>query len=256
MGIGYQKEIDNNAQSQTSSLFQYLLMDEQKTDITLTSAISENDEVINVSSGHGFTGADGEFLVVRKGDVFEQVEVVSVLVDAITIEMPMASSFPMDSTVIRGNVNMNIDGLSTPTDFSFSLTSASGASVPIDISTIVITMQHKNNVPDDGKFGGLTKLLKGMYFRKLNGINVNLGNYRTNQEFKNIGALVEYTQKAPAGTEGTNVTIEVERIFGQVIRLDPRLNDGINGHVRDNINDTAGMAGFMVAIIGSFTSGE
>lgn len=256
MGIGYQKEIDNNPQSQTSALFQYLLMNEQKIDIALTSPITKNDEVIRVSAGHGFTGATGEHLVVRKGDAFEQLMVTGVSVNDISIEMPIANSFPMDSTIIRGNVNMNIDGVSVPTDFKFILDSLSGASIPIDISTVLITMQHKNNVPDDGKFGGLAALNKGVYFRKINGFNTNLGNYATNQEFKNVGAVVEYTDKAPAGTNGTNIFIEIEKIFGQVIRLDPRLNDGIIGHVRDLINDTAGMEGLTAAIIGSFTKGE
>ena len=247
------KEIDVNIQSQTSQLFQYFLMDEQKIDITLTSAISEDDEVINVSPGHGFTAIAGEYIVVRNGDVFTQTKVTAVNSDAITVEMPIASDFPDTSNVIRGNINMNIDGNAVPTDFKFTFP---GAQIPIDLSTVILTMQHGANVPDDGKFGGLAALSKGIYFRQVNGARVNLGNYVNNQAFKDIGAVVEYTTKAPAGTNATNVMLEIESIFGQVIRLNPKDDDEFLGHVRDDIDAGSGMAKFTVAIIGSFTSGE
>ena len=54
---------DVNIQSQTNALFQYLLINEQKTDITLTSEIKVDDTVVSVSAGHGFTGATGEFML-------------------------------------------------------------------------------------------------------------------------------------------------------------------------------------------------
>ncbi len=247
------KEIDVNIQSQTSQLFRYFLMVEQKIDITLTSAITMDDEVINVSASHGFTAAAGEYIVIRNGDVFTQIKVTDVNSNAITVEMPIASDFPDTSTVIRGNINMNIDGDAVPTDFKFTFP---GATIPIDLSTVILTMQHGANVPDDGKFGGLGALLNGIYFRQVNGARINLGNYINNQAFKDVGAVVEYTQKAPAGTNGTNITLEIESIFGQVIRLDPRDDDEFLGHVRDDIAADEGMAKFTVAIIGSFTSGE
>ena len=247
------KEIDVNIQSQTSQLFRYFLMIEQKTDITLTSAITMDDEIFHVSGGHGFTAAAGEYIVVRIGDLFTQMKVTSVTDNAITVEMPVASDFPDTATVIRGNTNMNIDGNAVPTDFKFTFP---GAQIPIDLSTIILTMQHGANVPDDGKFGGLTALTKGIYFRQVNGNRVNLGNYTNNQAFKDVGADVEYTTKAPAGTNGTNIILAIEDIFGQVIRLNPRDDDEFIGHVRDDIASDEGMAKMTVAIIGSFTSGE
>jgi hypothetical protein len=167
--------------------------------------------------------------------------------------MPIASDFPDTASVIRGNINMNIDGDAVPTDFKFTFP---GAQIPIDLSTIILTMQHGANVPDDGKFGGLGALTNGIYFRQVNGNRVNLGNYINNQAFKDVGASVEYTTKAPAGTNGTNIILGIESIFGQVIRLNPRDGDEFIGHVRDDIASAEGMAKMTVAIIGSFTSGE
>jgi hypothetical protein len=252
------KEIDTNAQSQTSPLFQYFLMDEQKTDITLTAPITEDDEVINVSPGHGFTAAAGEYIAVRDGDVFTQKKVIDVNTNAITVDMPIANDIPVTADVIRGNINMNVDGSSVPVDFKYSSNCCGNQDpqIPIDLSTIIITMQHGSNVPDDGKFGGIAALTKGMYFRKMNGGRVNLGNYINNQAFKDVGAEVEYTSKAPAGTNATNILFDVETIFGQVVRMDPRLNDFALAKVRDNISPGAGMAKMTISLVGSFTSGE
>ena len=245
--------IDVHIQSQTSALFRYFLMIEQKTDITLTAAIEMDDQVVNVSAGHGFTAASGEYMVVRYGDLFTQTKVTAVSTNAITVSMPISSDFPDTSTVIRGNINMNIDGNAVPTDFKFAFP---GATIPIDLSTIILTMQHGANVPDDGKFGGLAAIAKGVYFRKVNGGRVSLGNYINNQAFKDVGASVEYTSKAPAGTNGTNIRLGIESIFGQVIRMDPRTEDQFIGHVRDDVDAVTGMAKMTVAIIGSFTEGE
>ena len=256
----YQKEIDVVIQSGTSPLFQYFLMDEQKTDITLTSPVSIDDEVVNVSAGHGFVGpitAPGEYMVVRNGDLFFQLKVTGVVSDAISVEMPIDDDFQVSgTTVIRGNINMNIDGAVAPTDFKCLLPSASGAIIPIDLSNIILTMQHGANVPDDGKFGGIAALTKGLYFRKTNSSKTNLGNYQDNHRFADIGADVKYTDSAPSGTHGTTITLDVEDIFGQVIRLDPRKGDCFLSHVRDKVDVVAGMEKLTVSIIGSFTLGE
>ena len=252
------KEIDIKIQSQTESLFQYFLMDEQKTDISLTAPIAMDDEVINVSAGHGFTGAAGEYIVVRSGDVFFQAKVTGVSTNDITIEIPAAVVFPITSAVIRGNIDMNVDGSITPKDFKYS-SDCCGAQTPvtpIDVGTVIITMQHGSNVPDDGKFGGIAALTNGMYFRKVNGDRVNLGNYINNQDFKDVGAKVEYTDKAPAGTNATNITFDIENIFGKVIRIDPRTSDFVLAKVRDDQSASEGMEQLSISIVGSFTSGE
>jgi hypothetical protein len=253
MPIDYQKDIDNNPQSQTSALFQYFLMQEQKTDITLTSSVSLDDIVISVSSGHGFVAASGEMIVIWEGSRFMQAVVIGVSVNDITIEIPSAIEFSTNAVVIRGNKNMNVDGSSSPVDFLFKMYDAS---IPIDISKVMITMQHGANVPDDGKFGGLAALTNGVYFRQVNGARLNLGNYTKNSDFKDRGASVEYTDKAPAGTNGTNIKFEIENTFGQVIRIDPRVGSTICATVRDKIDSGEGMALLSLSLIGSYTQGE
>lgn len=247
------KEIDTNEQSQTLPLFQYFLMNEQKTDITLTSAISVDDEVINVSASHGFTGAAGEYIVVRSGDIFTQMEVKGVATDAISVEMPVDMPFPDTASVIRGNILLNVNGSVSPVDFKFTCDKNGGvdATIPIDLSTVVLTMQHAT-AADDSKFGDLSALTNGFYFRKSNSDPINFGNYKDNQKFKDLGAIVEYGDKAGAGNFSTSIIFDLKEVFTQEVRLDPRTADFVLGKVRDNIN----IVKFTVSLIGSFTSGE
>ena len=246
--------VDVFIQDQTSPLFQYYLMQEQKTDITLTSPVSEDDTVISVSAGHGFTGASGEVISIREGDLFEQAEVISVATNDITIDIPVAKNFTVAAEVYRGNINFNVDGSSTEVEFKYTI-NANGIT-PIDVSKVIITMQHGANVPDDGKFGGLAALTNGLYFRKVDSTRINLGNYKINKDFIDLGAIVTYSDKAPAGTNGTNVVFDIKDVFGQVIRIDPREGDYLLGVVRDKIDAAAGMAGMTVSLLGSYTEGE
>ena len=249
----YQKEIDTNEQSQTLPIFQYFLMNEIKTDITLTAAISENDTKIDVSAGHGFTAAAGEYIVVRNGDQFLQMEVKSVLTNEVMVEMPIGTAFPDTSSVIRGNILLNVNGSITPVDFEYTTDKNGGVNpiVPIDINTVVMTMQHATEA-DDSKFGDLAALTNGFYYRKLNSGIINFGNYKNNQKFRDVGAIVEYTDKAGAGNFSTSIVFDLKNTFTQEIRLDPRTVDAVLGKVRDNIV----LVKFTVSLIGSFTSGE
>lgn len=241
-------------QDSTAPLSQYYIQTEQKTDITLTTDVAIGDDVINVSAGHGFTGASGEQLTIFENNRFEQLKVVSVATNAITVEHPVTAQFTIaEAFVMRGNILMNVDGSSTPVEFNLNLRKHT---IPIDITKVVITMQHGTNVPDDGKFGGLGALTNGLFFKKEDGSTFSLGNYITNQDFKDMGGVVTYTEKAPAGTNATCITFNIKEIFGQVIRLKPTDLDMIIGTVRDNISAGAGMVKMTVSFIGHYTEGE
>ena len=248
------KEFDVVVQDSTSPLFQYFLMNEQKTDILLTSDVSVGDEVINVSAGHGFTAVAGEQIVLFQNERYTQLRVTSVTTNAISVEEPVTIDFTVaGATVIRGNILMNVDGSGPAVEFKVHLRDFT---IPIDISKIIITMQHGANVPDDGKFGGLAALAKGLFFKKENDSTFSLGNYIQNQDFKDTGGTVEYTDKAPAGTNATNIVFDIKTVFGQVIRLHPTMTDMIIGIVRDDISTGAGMAKMTASLVGSYTEGE
>jgi len=249
------KEIDNNPQSQTNPYFQYTLIDEQKTDIGLTATVNVDDEVISVTPGHGFIGGlDDEYLVIRNGDQFEQTKVVSVNVDDITVSIPMPTAFPVGSDIIRGRSNMAVDGSVTPVEFKYSSNCCGDvdAITPVDVSEIKVIMTHAGE-GDDSKFGDISGgLVDGMYVRKVDGARVNLGNYKTNSDFKMFGASVEYTSKAGGGNFSTEIIFKMEDVFGSVQRIDPRNAQYIIAYVRANIN----ILTMEISLLGSFTKGE
>jgi hypothetical protein len=239
-------------------LFQYYLQVEEKTDITLTSAVSVDDEVINLSAGHGFALSKDQLITIVEGDLFEQAFITEINVgtdpNKIRMSIPSANAFTTNAKVIRGNKNLKVVGsVATPIDALFKFYDQANTFVPIDITKVKITMAHAA-VGDDGKFGGIAELSNGgFYFRRINATRVNLGNYINNQAFKDFGAEVKYPDKGPSGTNSTEITFDMKNIFGQVLRLNPQHDDQVCGVVR---NDLSTRTNFYISMIGSFTEGE
>lgn len=245
-------KIDVSIQDSTSNLFQYFLQTEVKKDITLTSDVVINDESINVSAGHGITVGDS--LVLKTNSYFMQVSVKSVAINVIGLSSPTYLPFTQtDTTITRGSREMAVDGSGGDIEYVFTI---SGANVPpVDISTAIIIMTHAT-AADDGKFGGMAELTNGVYFRKENTTPYNLGNYKNNQDFRLLNAVVEYTDKAPAGINGTNIKffINGQENFGQVIRM--QYGDTLKAIIRDDLDGSGNLTSFKTSLIGSYTSGE
>jgi hypothetical protein len=72
--------------------------------------------------------------------------------------------YSTSAQVIRGNIDLNKNFSSTPAIFKFTLDENS---IPIDLTGINIMMTHSAS-GDDGKFGGITAISKGLLFRKEN----------------------------------------------------------------------------------------
>jgi hypothetical protein len=246
VGIGFQKEIDNNPQSQLNPLFQYYLMRELKTDIKLTSNAAIGDQIINITADHGFT--NGSIIAIWENNRLVQCEVIDVNTNAITLSMPLYVPFTFAANVIRGSINMGVDG-TTPIDFIFKPRSSI---IPIDISMAIISMVHSSE-GDDGKFGGITALTNGLYFRRDGGFVQNQGNYKTNQDFKEYGFIVDYSEKAPSGTYATSITKKLIDTHTQELRFDPRRGDYFRAVVRDDLSTLTKVT---MSLIGSYTSGE
>jgi hypothetical protein len=228
--------------------FQFFLMREDQTGITLTAPVTSGDKVVNVSSGHGFTGT-GEYMVIQENDVVTQSEVVSVSVNAITLNEPVLASYTTAAAVCRGTIDMNVDGSVTPQEFFF-LSRLS--TVPIDIQSVRLSIQD-NTAGDDSTFGALPALTNGILVTKGNGNPRGLGTYRQHQDFRDFGALIEYTDKAGGGNFATNIAFSIKEAFGVVIRFDPRDADQFTVVVQDNLT---GLVRLRISILGQYTAGE
>ena len=246
-----QKEVDVFIQDQDSPPFQFYLMNELKDDITLTSKVFRGEDVIPVSAGHGFVAAAGEVLCIMERGLVVQAFVKSVALNNVTLVNPLFYNFSTNAVVIRGNVEMAVNGLASPTDFVCKLRNVP---VPIDIQTVRLTIWNAAAQGDDAKFGDLVGLANGIRVSKQDGTVQGLGNYRANSDFREFGAVIEYTDRSGGGGNyGVNICFEIKRFFGVVIRIDPRKKDIFKAEVRDNLST---LERFRISIIGQYTVGE
>lgn len=246
---GGRGEYDVSIQSNTSNLFQAFLQTYVKEDITLTAPIAVDDEVINVSAGHGITAE--QFLIIYTDNYYWQVEVKSVSTNAISLYSPAFLPFAVtDTTIIRGSADLNVNGSVTPVIFKFGIP---GANIPkIDINAALIMLAHSAD-GGDNLYGGIAQLTNGFLVRKENSTKFNFGNYRCNRCYKLYNADVKPVDKPPAGQYGTEIKFKLQgqENYDQVVRIE--YGDTITGTVRDNLST---LLYKRMTLIGSYTSGE
>jgi len=240
--------VDNHPQDQITAPFHYYLMREDKTDITLVSTVTIGEDTFIASASHGFT-AGGEFVSIFDNERYTQVEVMAVSDDTITIASPFAYAFSTASTVIRGSVDMNVDADTTSQEFVFNFRNGT---IPVDIQHIHVSLQH-TTAGDDSKFGDLTELTNGVYFRIEDGTTANLGNYRINQDFRDFGSTVTYADKAGGGNHSTGAEFNIKEVYGIVFRIDPTDSTIFKARVRDDLSN---LVRFRIPLMGQFTEGE
>ncbi len=235
-------------QDQTTPPFQFYLMHEAKIDITLTENTQIDSSFVLVSSSHGFTGT-GEYISMMQNNAYNQIEVTSSSNDTVYLAQEITSVYTTDAFVMRGTIDMNVDGSITDSIFQFNLRDAT---LPIDIQTIKVTMRHGTS-GDDSKFGDLSALTNGLRVRKENSNIQGLGNYKRNQDFKEFGGVINYEDKAGGGDHSTTIIYDLKEIYGVVIRIDPRIPDIIRAPVRDDVSN---LVRLRISLMGQYTLGE
>lgn len=252
-GVNLIHEIDVNVQTQDNPIVQFYLMSEDKTDVLLTSGIAAGVLVIPVSPGHGFAtpvdDPNADWILIWENSVFFQAQVASVTGNNVTVRLPTDVPFTVAAKVIRGKINLAINGAITPKQFYLRPLLST---IPLDFSTVMVLMSH-NVEADDGKFGGITALSNGLLIKRAGGFTQGLGNYRSNQKFRDFGFDVSYPAKAPSGTYATEARMRMIDTFTQELRIDPRLTDYVQATVRD---DLTGLTRLVASFLGSYTSGE
>lgn len=213
-----QKEIDNWNQDQTTAPFHRYFMSEDKTDITLTSAIIKNDTEINVSVGHGFT-AGGEYMLINYGNYIQQTKVISVTDDLIEIESPVGIDIGVTGCqIIRGIIEMNADYSASPKTFYCRIGANANA---VDIQHLHLFMLDQSPM-DEAKYGGIAALTNGFgtfVRREEKGVGQNLGYFKSNSGFKQFGGISTYDEKAPSGFYSVDFSFNIKETYGVVFRL-------------------------------------
>lgn len=225
-------------------IFQYFLMKELKNNIVLTSNVSIDDLIINVSPDHGFLV--GESIVLWSNNMFIQSIVIAVNENTVTIDEPSPIPFTIQNTVVvRGVIDMVDDFEAESTNYIFKMYNSCNK---IEITSVIITMWHALPA-DDGKFGGIPALTKGVLFRSTNEKNTNLGLYINNHSFKTRGASVQYTPSAPAGTHSTYIRFNILDAFGNSVSISPQKGEYLYAVLQDDLSDLNLMN---ISLLGSY----
>lgn len=197
---------------------------------TLTAGLSIDDIVVNVAGGHGVVA--GNLLDIVENGRFYQGIVVSVLVDALTMDTPLDFAFTTSAIVRIGNHNLAVDGSVTTVVSK----TKPPAGVKWDITRVMVHIED-DTAMDSGRFGGIAALTNGVVLRMKDGTYQNIYNVKTNGELSQRSYDLRYDEKAPAGVFGltSRTTFAGPSKHGVTIRLDGDTGDEIQLLIQDDL---------------------
>lgn len=239
-----------NLQDQTTRAASFRMNQPIITNISLATNGIINSYNLTLSPGHGVLV--GNTLGVLEQNGMEEIfagEVLSIVnINTVVLDSPIPYNFSVtNSTLFTSTTDLSVDGSSSPEVFG--LTNSFSGSV--DITRFIINILD-NDQMDDGLFGGLPELTRGVVLRKkaLDGTYINYWNVKDNGEFGELSFDKVYDEKAPSGVFGltTMITYGGQENHGVVIRLEQ--GESIEMWVQD---DLTGLVSFEVMVEGHFT---
>jgi len=203
----------------------------------LTNTVKDSEEVDVETTG--LVPVDGNFLCMQEDGKITQVEIASVTPIAgdqytLGIKVPLDYTYTTAGGCSIQNVDMNVDGSITPKPYGV----APRGPYKWDITRLMVSM-ILDSAGDDGKFGNLTALANGVYFRKEDAASSqNLFNVRDNSDFRVEGYDVVYpTRSGGGGSFGmaARITFAGSDKRGVVVRLDGAALESFVANVRDKL---------------------
>ena len=145
--------------------------------------------------------------------------------------------------------NMNVDGSSTEQIFSIT-----AGGTPADIYGITISMVGAvaDGSPDDGNFGNIPALTRGVVLRVYDGYDKVIGNARTNGDIRSFSTCEQpYSDAGPGGDYGINFHMKIKENWGVPFRLEP--GGYFQAIVQDDLTD---LVSAKISVWGQYTRGE
>jgi hypothetical protein len=205
---------------------------------------------------YDFEAAPGHGIVIGNEIILLEVEhdrqfyavVTGVAGDTITLDRPIDHDFKVAEAF--GQIvssNMNVNGSVTEQIFT-----VRAGTVPSDINRLFLSVLDSSSM-DDGKFGSLPALTRGLVLRYVDGFQKTIFCFKTNLEIKEFCYDLNYASKAAAGSYGmiARMSFNGQDKHGVVLRL--RGTDALQWVVQD---DLTGLDAFKATAQGSKTSGE
>lgn len=216
-------------------------------------AIDDTDVDVETT---GTTPIVGNYICLKENLAFNQTQIITVTPIAgnqytLGLDTPLDYAFGTASGCSILSVNLAVDGSTTPVEFRITPGGLNPAT-QWDVTRIMGSMTH-TSIPDDGTFGGIAALTKGIYFRIENGIIKNGFNAKTNGDLALRMFDVTYPPAAPAGFKGTRFrrSINGQDKNGVVLRLDGAVDPNDAGVLKIVIqDDLTGLNSFIVVVQG------
>jgi hypothetical protein len=234
-----------NLQDQTTELIDtYFIQSVSNFTLAAPTSASTTTNLVytfEATAGHGIIANDEIILLDVDLDKSFQAVVLNVAVNTITVDRPIDNAYGLNTIGRIVTSEMAVDGSVTPSIFT-----VRSGQVPLDITRMILTMLDGTQM-DDGTFGGLPALTRGLVLRIIDGFNQTIFNFKTNGEIKQFFFDFVYADKAPAGQFGvtSRVVFGGQNEHGVVLRVSGE--DVIQWVVQD---DLTGLVSLKIAAQG------
>ena len=197
---------------------------------TLSEAAVLEASTVKVTSATGAVA--GDCIVIRENcNIFQSI-ITNVTGTTITFASPIDHAFTTAASVCFGEWNFaTANGSTTPV--TFKICPPIGCDFYICAITITIS---DGTAGDISKFGGITKLAKGIVIRRVDGNVTTFGLISNNGGFKQYGYEVEYNDRAGAGgLYSVEVFKDIRKVNGSPVVLYGATADELQILVQDNL---------------------
>jgi len=216
----YILNVDANIQDQTTPLLDSYFLKELSSFTISVDTFASTATVLSYSftatAGHGIIVGNEILLLDVAADRSFYSTVMGVATNVITIDRPIDYVFASATTLGRiTSSEMAVNGSVTEQIFT-----VRAGTVPFDVTRVILQMTHASG-GDDGKFGGIAAVTRGLVMRVVDGVSKTIFNWKTNGDIKNFCFDLAYSDKAAGGENGTGarITFGGQSKHGVVIRL-------------------------------------
>ena len=240
--------VDVSVQDQTTEIIDLHLSREIQ---ALTVAVNTNLDDTTITVTTAAEPTDGNIVCLKEGSAFYQGTILSHSANGgnwdLVLDTPLDYAYTTAGGCSERSINLAVDGSATTQVFTVSpknLTPGTKWDIVRFIGQIVDDTEM-----DDGTFGGIAALTKGIVFRKVDGVTKNIFNARTNGDLSAHMYDVSYSDKAKQGTFGMKFrrTFGGQSKNGVVIRLAADTEDEFQVLIQD---DLSGITDFQVIVQG------
>ena len=221
-------------------------------DMTILAQGAIDDLTIQVSSAVVPVIGDAIALIESGGVSYFQAEILVITplggTDyTLELDTPLDFAFGTADIGSLDSYDLNVDGSVTPVIFSLSPVGLA-VDVAWDITRMLASLIGSSPM-DDGLFGNIPALLRGIVVRETNSTTNNIFNAKTNGEVKEHAFDLSYADKAPSGQFGMSFrrSFNGQEKNGVVIRLSNDLGGEVQCIVQD---DLTGLDVFKVTMQG------